>query len=111
MNFVEGRSYSRREIGSELGGNNKIFISMRDGKVLYGAFKTPMNPEAPNIILVERGRDRERAAEALEGQKEPIRVFIKRGSSIWEYRGWYRLVRRSTDPALIAEHAQRAGRE
>jgi len=51
LRFELGRTYTRDEISSELGGSPEPYLPTKNGRVTYGAFKRDTNPEAPHVVL------------------------------------------------------------
>jgi hypothetical protein len=111
MTFQCDKSYSRREIHEVLGGSVQWYLPARNGKVVCGAFRPDANPDAPLVILPGLGPTIQKTAEWFEAQGTAIPVFLKRAANRWEYVGDFRVQRLSRDPAEIAQHAARAGRE
>jgi hypothetical protein len=110
MAFVLGRSYDRDRIHVELGGSKEEYLPMKDGKVLFGAFRRDWNPEAPHVVLPGKGPKIEQSALALAEQRGSVPVFIKCEVNAWEFVGRYRAKSVSLNPDVIAEYAARAGR-
>jgi len=113
--FEEGKSYSRSEIGSLIGGNQQQFLPMRGGKVVCGCFRSDLNPDAPLIVLVGIGPQRERSAQYSVAQQKEIPVFVKSDDAVdlrsWLYVGYYRPTRYQTEGPELISSATAAGRE
>jgi len=75
LRFELGRTYTRDEISSELGGSPEPYLPTKNGRVTYGAFKRDTNPEAPHVVLPGFGPKIEESAELLARQRDPIPVF------------------------------------
>jgi hypothetical protein len=109
--FQIGRSYTRDQIHDELGGSKQEYLPMKDGQVLYGAFRRDSNPEAPDVVLPGLGRKIVQSAVAFAKQREPIPVFIKRAVNAWEYVGNFRVKSVSHEPAVVERYARQAERD
>jgi hypothetical protein len=109
--FKTGVCYSRDEIFVKLGGSKQSYLPMKDGRVLYGAFRKDLNPDAPRIILPGKGSIIENSAYTFARQRNPIPVFIKHGRNKWKYVGEFlvnRLVTKDMD--VIEEHKRKSKR-
>ena len=86
------------------GGDN--FIRTRGGIVMGLALRRELNPDAPSIVIVGKGIQRE--ARAINYLESGIAVptYIKRGKNAWEYIGQYKAVSYRTDKATITRHYQ-----
>jgi hypothetical protein len=87
--FKIGTCYSRDDIFYKLRGSRVSYLPMRTGRVLYGAFRKDLNPDAPKIVLPGKGPIIEDSAHIFATQKEPIPVFIKCDINEWKYVGKY----------------------
>ena len=102
--FKIGQLYSRKEIGSKLGGSQQAYLPFKDGVVLCGCFRrNPENPSAPNEVLVGSSPVVKASAELVSRQKEPIPVFIFRDYRKWEFMGEYVCKEFSRNPTLIRQ--------
>ena len=110
MPFALGRRYSRDKIFEVLGGNMQAFLPMKDGRVLYGAFKRQLDPEAPHVVLPGDGPEIVKSARTFAQQADPVPIFLKHEANQWEYVGLYRVHSFSENPAIIARYASRAAR-
>jgi len=99
-----GRMYTRKEIGSVLGGSQIEYLPTEDKRIVCGCFTLEHNPEAPRVVIPGTGRVIESAAKRFCAQDYPVPVFIKRKPNEWEYVGYFKVERYSTDPAEIAAH-------
>ena len=108
--FLMGKDYNRSQIHAELGGNTQSYLPFVGGKVVCACLTTKLNPGAPRIILVGRGRDIERAGQLLSRQAVPIPVFIKQTKNRWTYRGLWRVRDSSQSPESIEKESSPAQR-
>ena len=106
----KNRSYRRKEISALLGGNETSYLPFKDGRVLYVAITTQLNPEAPNKVLVGTGRDIMKAGAMLCAQKGPLPVFLKSSAGVWKYDGDFVLWRWSNKPEDIKRESSGAER-
>ena len=104
QNFEKGICYSRDEIFKILGGSKQYYLPIRNGHVLYGAFRKDLNPDAPKVVLPGTGTIIEKSARIFATQKEPIPVFIKYDISKWKYMGDFVVKKLSEDPKVIKDH-------
>jgi hypothetical protein len=95
---------------SEVPGKGDGFLRYEDGRIVSAALQPKLNPDAPQVILVGKGPRRERSARLLCEQREPIPVYLKRGTNRWEYMGEFSVERWSEEESEISEHARRADR-
>ena len=104
--FEVGRTYSRREINSLLGGSLRKYLPDSGGQVVCGCFKpTPRyNPDAPEKVTIGNA-DRPEPRMVSE-QPDPIPIFLFRASNAWEYCGRYRCTGYDTDPDLLRQEMQ-----
>jgi len=110
---TRGQHYTREEIAAAHGGSAIEYLPRVGGRVVCACLRTEpdYNPEAPRVILAGRGPVIEESAAALIEQRGPIPVYLKRGSSAWEYVGDYEVERSSRLPADIAHYEAQTGRE
>ena len=111
--FEVGRSYTRREIYDILGGDLVSNFPSHQGQVLYCCVSQYWNPDAPEIILIDRQERMTQNAKHFVSQSEPIPVFVKQGrrkNSELVYRGMFLAERYSTDRDEIHPLARKAYR-
>lgn len=101
--FIVGRVYDRREIAEKLGGNYQRALQHTNGKVTAACYDPDKNPNAPREILVGRGTEKEYYSEQLTNEKYSIPVFLKRGNRGYEFVGYYKAYRYSTDSKEIEQ--------
>lgn len=73
------------------------FIRTKNGEVKGIAIRPDLNPEAPEIVLVGRGRNRQPRAQRYFESGSHIPAFIKRAANQWEYVGEYRATHYTED--------------
>jgi hypothetical protein len=81
------------------GGDN--FIRTKGGLVKGLALRLDLNPDAPTVVIVGKGAQREARAKKLLGITTAIPAYMKRGVNDWEYIGDYRAIAYRTDKATI----------
>jgi hypothetical protein len=111
--FESERTYTRREIYSLLGGDLVSNFPSHQGRVLYCCVSQYWNPDAPEIILIDRQEQMAEAAKQFASQSEPVPVFLRQGrqkNSELAYRGEFRVERYSNNRAEIAPFARKAYR-
>jgi hypothetical protein len=99
------RDYTRLQIYETLGGSRQSYLPTADGRVLCACLRSDINPKAPNIVVVGRGKGIEHEGDVLASQREPIPVFVKRASNAWTYHGLFRVHGSSQRAADIRLHA------
>jgi len=105
MQFIVGKTYSRREISDGLGGSIRSYLPTKAGRVVCGCFKRipEKNPRAPEEVTIGSfGTEFRLMAE----QDDPIPIFLFRSSSAWEYVGLYRCTGATTDPTVLQKKMQ-----
>ena len=110
-NLQVGVEYTRDEIHSMFGGSTQWFLPRANSKVVCACLTLRLNPKAPFEILVGCGVEKEKSAELLSHQTNPIPIFIKQDTNRWQYTGEFVCTRYSTDIAVIRPKAERAGRD
>lgn len=110
--FIKGNTYTRQEISAEVGGGTQDCLSHAQNRVVAIYLKNDMNPQAPFVMLVGSGRDRERYSEFLcnEQRNEAVPLFTKKTSNAWEFQGHFKVREHSKNPSIIADHERTAGR-
>ena len=109
--FERGKTYSRQQIQAVLGGGLQDYLPHVGGVVVAGCFNKEYNPDAPTVILPGEGVEIEKWGRVFAAQTHAIPVFVKKRSNEWHCFGSFKCSRLSDDPATIAEHAKRAGRD
>jgi len=102
--FSLGHKYTRKAISEILGGSEVEYLPTENKRVVCGCFTLDHNPKAPNIIMPGTGKVIQREAKMFCEQDYPVPIFIKRRVNEWEYVGYYKAVRFSTDSQEIAAH-------
>jgi hypothetical protein len=108
--FILGRSYTRREIHTELGGSAQTFLPHRKGAVVCGAFRKKLNPDAPECVLVGDGKERVHWARIFAQQNTAVPVFVAEVGSEWIYQGKFRVSGVAKNGAVVRRYAAVAGR-
>lgn len=104
-----GETYSRVEISQMLGGSIIEYMPASKGAVLCVCLTKEMNPEAPNVVLVGKGKPVE-LAEIFLQQSWVVPVFVKQRENEWEYVGDYRAKGAERDRAKVGALGAQAGR-
>jgi hypothetical protein len=107
--FEIGRHYSRKAIHFALGGSLIQFLPCCQGRVVAACLRTDINPRAPNVVLVGRGRRLEAAGQTLAAQPGAIPVFIRQRPTAWEYKGLFKVVQSLTSRADVAPYIEGTG--
>lgn len=94
---VIGKTYDRDEIYEMFGGSKQSALPFKDGVPVCGCYTLEMNPNAPEIILVGVGIYKEQYSQIAVEQKLTLPIFLKRAVGEFEFVGYYRAVKYSTD--------------
>ena len=105
MEFQIGRTYSRREINSKLGGSVRTSLPVSSGAVVCGCFKKEprWNPGAPEEATLGVKPRVHAAARKLSVQGGSIPLFLFKENKAWEYIGDYRCRGYSKDEKLCEQ--------
>lgn len=91
--FVEGETYTRKQIADELGGSLQWYLPTKDGQVVCGCFRTDINEQAPAKVSVGEGTIRVQTAQQAVDQNRAIPIFLKRATNDWGYVGMWKPVK------------------
>lgn len=105
-----GETYSRIEISKMLGGDTQSYLPISKEAVVCACLTMEQNPDAPDIVLVGKGKQIAKAAQLFLEQSWTVPLFIKQRENEWEYRGNYRAVSTEKDPVKVATLGAKAGR-
>lgn len=105
-----GETYSRIEISKMLGGDTQSYLPISKEAVVCACLTMELNPDAPDIILVGKGKQTVRAAQIFLEQNWTVPLFIKQLENEWEYKGNFRAVSAEKEPGKVALLGARAGR-
>ena len=108
-----GQHYTREEIAAEHGGGTLEFLPTVAGKVVCACLRTDpeYNPEAPEVILIGRGREMEYAAGLLIQQGGSIPVYLMRAPDAWEFVGYYEVEKSTRFKADLTHFELQTGRK
>ncbi len=90
--FIIGKNYTRDQIHNQLGGSKQAYLPTVSGNVVAVCVKPELNPRAPNVVLCGNGPVITSAGAALAKQRDPVPVFIKKGTNRWEYQGLRKVI-------------------
>lgn len=109
--FVYGRSYTRRDIHNEVGGNLQQYMPSVAGRVVAVCINPApqLQPFPPRQIFVGAGSITRARAKRLSLQDEPVPVFIKQAPKEWIFEGYWRPARYVDEPRAVALEAEAAG--
>jgi hypothetical protein len=109
--FKKGRPYTREFINEQLGGGMVDYLPHNDGRVLCGCFRKDFNPNAPDVVLVGKGKKIEHYAAVFCNQEVDVPIFIKYRSNEWVYMGDYHVSSWTEDPEELKTYHMKAGWE
>ncbi len=108
--FQAGTAYSRDDIHAELGGSKQACLLTKHGAVIGVCFVPDMNPRGPNVILVGRGPQKEKAAGLFASQAGGVPVFKKQATNAWEFVGNFKADRYLTSTVEAFSFVDGSGR-
>lgn len=80
------------------------FIRTKDKKVKGLALRLDLNPNTPNVVIVGKGKDKERNAKLFVNSGSSAPTYVKRNVNKWEFVGNYYVVDYKTDRETIKFH-------
>ncbi|MEK7699434.1 MAG: hypothetical protein AAB332_03440 [Planctomycetota bacterium] len=111
MKFEKGKSYTRKDISGRVRGGIQDCLPHFGNEVVAICMKQELNPSAPNIMLVGKGRDKIKYSEILCGQTTTVPIFIKRAVNDWQCQGYYKPTKHTKDPNDIIDHGRTSHRK
>lgn len=91
------------QLAQILGGGD-CFIRTRDGNVTGMAIRLDLNPEAPNRILVGKGRRLESLSKKMVAANAFLPVYLKLATNQWALLGHYKAQKFETDPSEVESY-------
>ncbi|RTQ46035.1 hypothetical protein EJV47_23050 [Hymenobacter gummosus] len=107
-NLSPGTILSAQEIADLFGGNPVPFLPTSGGRVTCGRFDPDLNPQAPTVVLVGRGTQRQRNARLLTDVGNTIPVFLRQGNMQFRFVGCFKATRYSEDSVTVKNNAHLA---
>lgn len=108
QSFVEGRRYTREEIGPAIGADTRrVGLPTKDGKVKCAIVKKDLDVAPPDVLLISDTKDRFRRGKVLcdQHQDDPIPIFVHEGEraglAAYRYCGRYKVSHWSEDPHTL----------
>ena len=101
---------STHELAKRLAGGDD-YIRTLMGVVKGLALRMDLNPDAPEIIVVGRGKQIEKRAKLFLDSGASVPTYVKRGTNSWEYLGVYRATAYRTDAETIRLHRRDRDRD
>lgn len=80
------------------------FIRTKADEVCGLALNPKLNPEAPKVVIVGKGPQKERRARLIREADYAVPTYVKKGTNAWEYMGDYKATDYSTDKATIEKY-------
>ena len=111
MKFEKGKSYTRKDISDKIRGGIQDCLPHFDNEVVAICMRQDLNPNAPKIMLVGKGRDKIKYSEILCGQTKAVPIFIKNAVNDWKCQGYYKAAEHSKDPNVIIDHGRTSRRK
>jgi len=104
--FETGKNYTREDIHTLCGGNKQSFLPTSKGKVVAACLRPELNPQAPDVILVNSSASARAAGRTLAKQADAIPVFIWQATDRFRYVGHYAAAESLTAPLDCAPFAR-----
>ena len=111
MKFEKGKSYTRHDISGKVRGGTQDCLPHFNNEVVAVCIRQDLNPSAPKIMLVGKGRDKIKYSDILCGQTNSVPIFLKRGVNDWQFQGYFKTAKHTKDPNDIIEHGRTSGRK
>lgn len=110
--FNRDQVYTRNQISEKVGGGIQDCISHQNGRVVAICMRRDKNPQAPFLLLVGKGPQKEHYGEFLCNQQrtDAIPIFVKKQTNAWEFAGYFKVKSHTKDPDVIARQERTAGR-
>jgi hypothetical protein len=109
FDFIQGKDYTREDIHAQCGGNKQSFLPAKNGKIVAACLRPDLNPQAPDVIVVNTSASARAAGRMLAHQQEAIPVFIEQQVDRLRYVGDYRVAESLTVPTECAPYARDTG--
>jgi hypothetical protein len=110
MELTINEIVTRKKLAEVVGAGGDSCFLHKDCIVVAIAMDPNKNPDAPNILLVGQGPQKERYAELFRQSGGFVPTFVKEAVDQWRYVGRYRALTIENDPAVIKSHSQKSGR-
>jgi len=110
MRLTINEILTRKKLAEYVGAGGDSCFLHKDGIVVGIAMNPGKNPDAPTILLVGKGPQKERYAKLFQQSERFVPTFIKEKVDQWKYVGRYRALTINCDQSIIETHSQKAGR-
>jgi hypothetical protein len=110
MALTIGAIITRKELTEYVGAGGDSCFLHKNGNVVAIAMDPKKNPNAPGILLVGRGPQKERFAVVIRQADIHVPTFVKEGVDRWKYVGKYKAFKIDNSPSEITPHAINSGR-
>jgi len=110
MELTINEILTRKKLEEVVGAGGDSCFLHKDRKVVAIAMDPNKNPDAPKILLVGKGPQKERYAKLFLQSGEFVHTFIKERVDQWKYVGRYRALTIEDAPDIIRPHSQKSGR-
>ena len=101
-----GDILTRDQIKKEVGAGGDGFLLTKNNLVVAVALDLEKNPQGPDILLVGKGRVKEKNARLFVDSQSCVPTFVKRGVNRWEFRGHYYATALVNDDSAIETYRQ-----
>lgn len=111
MELTINKILTRKELAEVVGAGGDSCFLHKNCIVVAIAMDPNKNPDAPNILLVGRGPQKERYAKLYQQSGEFVPTFVKETVDQWKYVGRYRALTIVKTADAIKPHSQKSGRK
>jgi len=111
MELTINKIMTRKKLEEIVGAGGDSCFLHKNCKVVAIAMDPNKNPDAPNILLVGKGPQKERYARLFHQSGEFVPTFVKKTVDQWKYVGRYRALSIEMKADVIKPHSQKSGRK
>jgi hypothetical protein len=101
---------TRKRLEEVVGAGGDSCFLHRDCTVVAIAMDPQKNPDAPHILLIGKGPQKERYAKLFQQAGTFVPTFVKEAVDQWKYVGKYRAINIENDIAVIKYNSHKSGR-
>lgn len=102
---------TRKKLEEVAGAGGDSCFLHKDRRVVAIAMDQNKNPDAPNILLVGIGPQKEHYAKLFLHSGEYVPTFVKVAIDKWKYVGKYRALTIENDPTIIKNYSRKTKRK
>lgn len=111
MELTINKILTRKKLAENVGAGGDSCFLHKNNIVVAIAMDPNKNPDAPNILLVGKGSQKEHYAKLFHQSGKCVPTFVKKKVDQWKYVGRYRALSIETKADVIKPHSQKSGRK